>query len=99
MDLKSFKASIVNLQPPEGLSLTLQALWWDAKGDWEKAHGCAQEREDQGGMRVHAYLHRKEGDQSNAAYWYRRCHLSPATSAPEKEWEELALRLLAEELP
>jgi hypothetical protein len=97
LDLKSFKASIVSPQPPGGLSLALQSLWWDAKGDWEKAHDCAQKREDQAGMRVHAYLHRKEGDQSNAAYWYRRCGVSPATSALEKEWEQLLLTLLAEE--
>ncbi len=82
-------------QPPEGLSLGLQALWWDAKGDWNKAHACAQERDDHAGMRVHAYLHRKEGDQSNAGYWYRRCRVSPSTATLEEEWEELAKTLLA----
>jgi hypothetical protein len=95
MDLQSFTRSIIDPQPPDGLSFALQALWWDAKGDWEKAHGCAQEHDDQAGMRVHAYLHRKDGDQSNAAYWYRRCRVSPAIGTLEKEWDELVLELLA----
>lgn len=96
MDLRSFRDSVGSPEPPEGLTLAQQALWWDAKGDWDKAHECAQERDDQPGMRVHAYLHRKEGDQSNAEYWYRRCRTAPATTSLEEEWEEVAQRLLSE---
>ncbi len=79
MELNTFKDSLTLPHPPDGLSLALQALWWDAKGDWDKAHECAQARDDAAGMSVHAYLHRKEGDQSNAGYWYRRCRKPPAT--------------------
>lgn len=50
MDFASFRESLARPEPPEGLSLALQALWWDAKGDWEKAHQCAQECEDEPGM-------------------------------------------------
>jgi hypothetical protein len=96
LDLPSFRKSVFKPQPPDGLSLALQALWWDAKGDWEKAHECAQERNDRAGMRVHAYLHRKEGDQSNAIYWYRRCREAPAANTLEEEWEAIVLALLAE---
>lgn len=96
MDLQAFRNSTAKPEPPAGLSLALQALWWDAKGDWNKAHERAQERDDQAGMRVHAYLHRKEGDQSNAEYWYRRCRATPAAGPLEAEWEELARSLLAE---
>ena len=95
MDLQSFRELIAKQQPPEGLSLALQALWWDAKGDREKAHERAQKRDDQQGMRVHAYLHRKEGDQSNAGYWYRRCRIAPSTVDLDEEWEELAQSLLS----
>jgi hypothetical protein len=96
MDTQSFRDS-TNLQtPPEGLSFALQALWWDAKGDWDKAHECAQARDDAAGMSVHAYLHRKEGDQDNAGYWYRRVRKPPATATLEEEWEDLARALLAE---
>ncbi len=58
--------------PPEDYSLPLQALWWDAKGDWTRAHECAQACETPEGDWVHAYLHRVEGDLANAGYWYRR---------------------------
>ena len=94
LDLQSFRTSTGQAEPPGGLSLALQALWWDAKGDWRKAHERAQERDDAAGMRVHAYLHRKEGDQSNAAYWYRRCGDAPSTSTLDEEWEELVRRFL-----
>jgi hypothetical protein len=96
VDLQSFKNSLAMDQPPEGLGFALQALWWDAKGDWDKAHECAQARDDAPGMSVHAYLHRREGDQDNAGYWYRRVRKPPVTASLEEEWEELARALLAE---
>lgn len=74
--------------------MALQALWWDAKGNWDKAHECAQARDDQDGMRVHAYLHRKEGDVSNAGYWYRRAGVTPFIGDLSDEWETLVRSLL-----
>jgi len=50
----------------------LRALWHAAHGDWTAAHEEAQEGEDRDSAWVHALLHREEGDQSNAEYWYRR---------------------------
>lgn len=94
MDLQTFRVSIAEPHPPASLSPALQALWWDAKGDWSKAHEHAQERDDAAGTRVHAYLHRKEGDQSNAEYWYRRSGAVPSTLTLDEEWEELAASLL-----
>jgi hypothetical protein len=94
MDLQAFKDSIPHPEPPAGISSALQALWWDAKGDWERAHEKAQERDDRQGMLVHAYLHRKEGDPSNAAYWYRRCGVAPATSSLDEERETLIREFL-----
>ncbi|WP_085026479.1 hypothetical protein [Ensifer aridi] len=94
MDLQTFRDSIAKPQPPAGSSSALQALWWDAKGNWKKAHECAQEHDDTAAMRVHAYLHRKEGDQSNAEYWYRRCGVAPSILTLDAEWEELAQGLL-----
>jgi hypothetical protein len=94
MDLADFRASLSNDEPPAGLSLALQALWWDAKGDWNKAHECAQAKEDDTGNRVHAYLHRKEGDAANAGYWYRRSgRLAPDISLGD-EWEMTVRALL-----
>lgn len=94
LDLQTFRDSLAEPQPSVGLSPALQALWWDGKGDWNKAHERAQEHENRAGMHVHAYLHRKEGDQSNAEYWYRRCDIVPSTLTVDEEWEELARSLL-----
>ncbi len=95
MDLASFKRATKATKPPNGLSLPLQALWWDAKGDWNKAHECAQHVEEEtDGQWVHAYLHRKQGDPSNAGYWYRRCGRRPAAGPLAEEWEMIARALL-----
>jgi hypothetical protein len=95
MDSKALKASISATQPPPGLAMALQALWWDAKGDWQKAHECAQAEDDASGAWVHAYLHRKEGDLANAAYWYRRAEKPVASASLDAEWEAIARALLA----
>jgi hypothetical protein len=95
MQLDQFKSSLAGAAPPAGLSLPVQALWWQAKGDWHRAHGCCQEAHDQNGAWAHAYLHRVEGDQSNAAGWYRRAGRTPSTAALDQEWEEIANALLA----
>ena len=67
-----FTASLSAPAPPQGLSPQLLALWWDAKGNWSQAHACVDDLETPAAMAVHAYLHRKEGVQWNADYWYRR---------------------------
>ena len=72
MDIAAFRESLKNAKPPKGLTAALESLWWDAKGDWAKAHESAQQDEGPDGSWVHAYLHRKQGDLSNAKYWYRR---------------------------
>jgi hypothetical protein len=72
MTLEDFRQSLTAPQPPAGLMLALAGLWWDGKGDWKRAHESAQQDEGAEGSRVHAYLHRKGGDQGNAAYWYGR---------------------------
>lgn len=81
MDLESFRALRFAPEPPAGLGLALQALWADARGDWDGAHELAQRDEGGDGDWVHAYLHRKEGDPGNAAYWYRRAR-KPVASGP-----------------
>ena len=68
MNLQEFRDSLVKDQPPKNLNFALSGLWWDAKGDWTRAHESAQQDEGPAGAWVHAYLHRKEGDPSNAAY-------------------------------
>lgn len=93
-DLDAFRASLAGTGPPAGLDGALGALWHAAKGDWNQAHELAQAQEDEAGAWVHAYLHRVEGDESNAAYWYRRAGKPHARVALETEWEEIAHALL-----
>jgi len=75
--------------PPAELTAPLAALWWDAKGDWAKAHGLVDELETPEGMAVHAYLHRKEGEAWNADYWYERAGRRFHRAALDEEWEAL----------
>ena len=72
----------------------LLALWWDAKGDWERAHEVAQDVSGADGAWVHAYLHRKEGDLANAGYWYRRAGRKVASGDHRAEWETMVAELL-----
>jgi len=102
MRFADFKHSLLHThaEPPAGLSEALRALWHDARGDWAAAHEWAMRSESRAAAWVHAYLHRKEGDLSNAAYWYARA-LQPVIEAPlEEEWEQIARALceLAEEV-
>lgn len=90
MDFETFKRSTAEARPPAGISMAVEALWWDAKGDWGKAHTCAQAQDDKTGAWVHAYLHRKEGDEFNAGYWYRRAGKPVFAGTLEAEWESLA---------
>jgi hypothetical protein len=94
MDFSRFKKSLAGDAPPEGLSLAVQALWWDAKGRWNMAHQCAQADENKHGAWVHAYLHRKEGDAANAAYWYRRAGSRPPATSLDEEWQQIARALI-----
>ncbi len=74
----------------------LLALWWDGRGDWERAHEVAQEIETPDGAWVHAYLHRKEGDVANAGYWYRRAGRPAVTGDLRVEWERMVGEMLRE---
>ena len=94
MDSAAFRASTAKSEPPAGLTEALQALWWDAKGDWARAHEHARAQDDKVGAWVHAYLHRKEGDLSNAGYWYRQAGRKRPDSSLDQEWDAIAAALL-----
>lgn len=89
MDLRTFRATLNDDRPPANWPSTLAALWWDARGDWERAHGLVDDLETREGMSVHAYLHRKEGALSNADYWYGRAGKQYHRPTLEAEWEAL----------
>lgn len=93
MNVDDFKATLGRSSPPEGLPVPMAALWWDAKGDWAHAHGLVDSLDTREGMAVHAYLHRKEGADSNADYWYSRAGRAYRRPTLEAEWEALVAGL------
>ena len=95
MNVTEFIRSISNEAPDSALSASLQALWWDAKGDWDRAHELSQQARSTEGDWVHAYLHRKEGDLSNASYWYRRAGKPRHKGTLQEEWNSLATTFLS----
>jgi hypothetical protein len=94
MDVAAFRASLSAPEPPANLGQALRALWLDARGNWDGAHDAAQADEGGAGDWVHAYLHRKEGDAGNAAYWYRRARKPVCRASLDEEWTEIAEALL-----
>ncbi len=93
MTLEEFRITLASAAPPDVADLLL-ALWHDAKGDWDRAHTIAQNIDDPFGAWIHAYLHRKEGDRDNAAYWYHRAQQLVATDSFDDEWKRIASAVL-----
>ncbi len=94
MELETFKATLAADAAPEGLPAALRALWLVAKGDWDNAHQIAQSDDGADAAWVHAYLHRLEGDLSNATYWYDRASRTAGQTTLQAEWNEIAEALL-----
>lgn len=93
MDLAAFRASLPDDAPPTD-DPALQALWTEANGDWDGAHDLTNQAGGEDGAWVHAYLHRVEGDLSNADYWYRRARRSRPSCSTAEEWDAIATELL-----
>jgi hypothetical protein len=95
MTFDELRAAVERGTPlPDDAPVLARALWHDATGDWDGAHRVAQDVETPEGARVHAYLHRKEGDAGNAGYWYRRAGKPAASGSLDAEWRAIATALL-----
>lgn len=94
MTYEEFRNTLTGSTPPANISRLLESLWEDAKGNWERAHTLAQKEATVHGARVHAYLHRKEGDSSNADYWYNRAGTTMTPMTLDAEWELLVREFL-----
>jgi hypothetical protein len=95
MHYGEFIASLDRGECPGGIDPRLQALWFDAAGSWDRAHEIVQRMDDVMAARIHAYLHRKEGDDWNSRYWHRRAGTAfPAGMTTAAEWESLVRDLL-----
>ncbi len=82
--------------PPAGLGKALQALWYQVKGDWKRAHRLAQAEDDRNSAWVHGYLHRIKG-KARASQWYRSAGRSMSSAPLEKEWEEIVVAILRDQ--
>ena len=89
MTVDDYLASLKGGLLPSGVSAPLQSLWQEARGDWDAAHKIIQAQDTRDAAWVHAYLHRKEGDAANAAYWYRRAKRPVCDEALEVEWRDI----------
>jgi hypothetical protein len=94
MTYEEFVESLEQTVSPEEITAQLRALWWERKGDWERAHGMVQDMMCDESSWIHAYLHRREGDLDNAGYWYRLAKRPPSTDSLDEEWEEIVLHCL-----
>jgi hypothetical protein len=96
---EEFENSLTSRQPPAGLSPYLTALWYEKRGDWDTAHETVQDLSDKNAAWVHAYLHRREGDEGNARYWYRQASKTfPSGQSLDEEWESMVNGLLSSDL-
>ena len=92
--MADFKACLAGAAPAPSLAPPLAALWWAANGKWDDAHRIVQDESTREAAWVHAYLHRVEGDLSNAGYWYRQAGKAVASDSLEAEWERIASALI-----
>jgi hypothetical protein len=92
--MRQFLDSLSSEQPPPGVDGPLLGCWHALRGCWGAAHDAVQGESD-GDAWVHAALHREEGDDANARYWYGRAGRSAAQGAARREYLTIAAALLA----
>ena len=94
MSIDEFKLQLINSDPDISLSDYMKALWYDAKGNWQKAHSIVQDIHSKEAASIHAYLHRKEGDLGNAEYWYQRAGMRLTDLTADEEWDVLVAQMI-----
>lgn len=95
MTVSEFLNSLDQPTPPETATPHVKALWQEKRGDWDAAHKIVQDINDATASWIHAYLHRREGDESNAAYWYGQADRQFPAEALDDEWQTIVETLLA----
>ncbi len=94
---RDFQETLTSVHPPTDWPDALKALWYDAQGNWEASHDIAQDMHNTMGSWIHAYLHRKEGDEFNAGYWYRRAQKPFPKVDLETELKNLVERVVTDQ--
>ena len=67
----------------------IKALDLAREGSWDESHKLVQQYSDKLSCLIHAYLHRVEGDISNAKYWYRHAGVVIPNNSLEDELSHL----------
>ncbi|MBC2840776.1 hypothetical protein [Robiginitalea sp. SC105] len=91
---ENFVATFELDAPDPGWPEGLKALWHEGRGDWQASHDIAEGLETPLGYWIHAYLHRREGDQWNAGYWYKRAGRPFPEKSLEIEFREIVDHVL-----
>jgi len=95
MHFEDFKATLSATAPDSQMDELLQALWWNANDDWDRAHSLVKTMAGDDACWIHAYLHRQEGDLGNSRYWYSRAKRAMPETDCSIEWEAITRELLA----
>lgn len=98
MYFDDFISSLSHDTPPRDIEKELEAMWWDARGNWKKAHQTVHLMSNTSAAWVHAYLHRKEGDLTNASFWYASAARKMPDIPLEDEWRDIVKKLLEIEI-
>lgn len=99
LDYNGFLKTLEQEHPSEKWPASLRSLWFDAQGNWEASHNIAQDIHDNTGSWIHAYLHRKEGDDWNAGYWYGKADRPFPKISLGEEFKQLVLFVLETDFP
>ncbi len=62
-------------------------------GNWDEAHQIVQKLHDRTAFWLHANLHREEGDNNNAQYWYTRADQPFSTESLQVERQHILASL------
>ena len=92
----TFDISLDQPAPPTEWPVELAALWWLQSHNWQVAHNLIDQAPGQQAARVHALLHRMEGDLPNARYWYARAGVSLPELTIGQEIEQLLTDFLTD---
>ena len=75
--------------------LLIEALDLVEADKLDEAHDIVQTYDGHGAAWLHAYLHKAEGDEANAAYWYRKAGMEPFQGDRYEELHALRQELTA----
>ena len=92
-----FEQSLNQELPSSDLTPLLKSLWYAGKKDWTNSHNIVEQINSLESSWIHAYLHRWEGDEWNANYWYSKAKRNMPTISLDEEWKHIVRFLLDNE--